>query len=268
MEPKPSLEESVAEVMANLPAPIRSFIARGDARAAAAGIRNKYQLHVDAAGVVEREMLLLLAGLEPQSEFVASLAQEAQLDQETIERIVNDINVQIFVPLREQIRIATDLNPSATSNPVPPASSGQQPTEQRPAGIPAGWTPPPAPSPRITPPQQGAPQFRPAAPQTIGRPASPMPSVPKPPAPVSTMPPAPQFRPVTHVAPLPPKTTMPGAVPRPQAPGASAALRPAPPPPANLPGAPVAPAAAKPEARPETPSPRPYSVDPYREPLQ
>jgi len=62
----------------------------------------KYGLRIDQSGILEREIMLLLMGVESPAEFTAALAEEAKLPKETITGIVQDVNSLIFVPLRQE----------------------------------------------------------------------------------------------------------------------------------------------------------------------
>lgn len=97
-----TLEESVAQVMQTLPPLIRNYLAQGKYTAVAKGLMAKYGLRIDQGGVLEREMMLLLMGIENPDEFTQALAEEARLDRQTINGIVQDVNAQIFIPLREE----------------------------------------------------------------------------------------------------------------------------------------------------------------------
>src|SRR3989344_8204570 len=99
-----SLDESIKEVMQTLPPPIRNYLAQGKYTAVAKGLMVKYRLHIDQAAIAEREIMLLLMGIENPAEFTKALAEEAKLDQQVVNSIVQDVNAQIFVPLRDEMR--------------------------------------------------------------------------------------------------------------------------------------------------------------------
>ena len=121
-----SLDESIKEVMQTLPPPIRNYLAQGKYTAVAKGLMVKYRLHIDQAAIAEREIMLLLMGIENPDEFTKSLAEDAKLDQRTINGIVQDVNAQIFVPLREEMRRGPVVVPqlaksaAASAPPRPP----------------------------------------------------------------------------------------------------------------------------------------------------
>ncbi len=111
--------------MADVPPQIRDFFASGKVDTIATNLAQKYRLHVDQAAIVEREIILLLLGLETPQEFTQALTEEARLSQQVISGIMQDVNTQIFVPLREQIRSVTSpaspgATQSTTATPAPP----------------------------------------------------------------------------------------------------------------------------------------------------
>src|SRR3989344_9586346 len=111
-----NLEESVAQVMRTLPPIIRNYLSTGKYTTVARILTTRYGLRIDQAGVLERELMLLLMGIETPSEFVQALIEEARLDKKIVDSIVQDANEQIFIPLRaEEPRIGMSKVPQAVS---------------------------------------------------------------------------------------------------------------------------------------------------------
>lgn len=124
-----TLDESIKQVMQTLPPLIRAYLAQGKYTGVAKSLMAKYGLRIDQGGVLEREIMLLLMGIENPDEFTQALVEEARLDQKTISSIVQDINVQIFIPLREEemrgeenkdIKNPTPANPRFPQRPQSP----------------------------------------------------------------------------------------------------------------------------------------------------
>lgn len=103
-KPEPTFEESIKQVMQILPPPIRSYLAQGKYTTVVQSLMTKYSLRIDQGGVLEREIMLLLMGIENPEEFNQTLATEANINQQTVSSIVQDVNTQIFSPLREEMR--------------------------------------------------------------------------------------------------------------------------------------------------------------------
>ncbi len=97
-----TLESDIKELLKEVPPLIRAFFASGKVEIIAKNLMQKYRLHIDQGAVVEREIILLLLGLKGPEEFVKTLAEETKLDKSTVNSIVQDINTQIFIPLREE----------------------------------------------------------------------------------------------------------------------------------------------------------------------
>ena len=126
--------------MKDLPPPVRAMFASGKVETVAKSLMTKNQLHIDQAAIVERELILLLLGLKNPAEFTQTLATEAMLSQATINSISQDVNTQIFMPIREEMKVGAALlakAPQPKASPTPPAMNQ-----------PAGTMAPPPQSPR------------------------------------------------------------------------------------------------------------------------
>lgn len=321
-----SLEESVKQVMQTLPPVIRTYLAQGKYTTVAKSLMTKYALRLDQGGVLEREIMLLLMGIENPDEFTQALTTEASLNQQTVSGIVQDVNAQIFVPLRQEMMRAAEgaqqppkpvesssrpqgsvpfTPPRPTNTPTPTATPAPGATEPprffhldnrlppRPAQVPvaAAVLGTPVPPPPVQPPKPIAAQPAPfpqpprpmgAQPPTQTKTVNILNTEPKPEQPL----PVPVRPPVSNIAPLPPKIVLPrpaaASIPRPILPvGEKPSTQPtstpprsfAPPPP-NLPGA-MPPTDIMPPSRPTPAAPKvpqapvkPYSSDPYREPIE
>lgn len=154
-QPELTFEESVAQVMKTLPPVIRAYLAQGKYTPVAKALMAKYGLRIDQGGVLEREIMLLLMGIENPDEFTKALIEEAHLDQQITNNIVQDVNAQIFIPLRaEEMKSATTIpeppKPRAPMpSPVIPQTQSYAPPLQSPRyantpSVPPGAENPPA----------------------------------------------------------------------------------------------------------------------------
>ncbi len=144
---EPTLEESLKEVMKTLPPVIRTYLSQGKYTAVAQSLAGKYGLRIDQAGVLEREIMLLLMGIETPDEFVQALVDDAQLERGMINSIAEDVNERIFVPLRqeEEKRGMGSVAPSGegvagVAKPAAPSAAPRESAPPRPlvAPVPAG----------------------------------------------------------------------------------------------------------------------------------
>lgn len=104
--------------MPTLPLAIRNFFADGKLQSVTQSLVAKYGLRVDQAGVLERELMLLVMGLESPTEFVDTIGDEGNIDDASIETLVQDINELVFTPLRTEIERTTRR--AAPIAPLPP----------------------------------------------------------------------------------------------------------------------------------------------------
>ncbi len=141
-----TFEESVKRVMQTLPPPIRNYLGQGKYSVVANNLTTKYALHIDQGGILEREIMLLLMGIENPDEFIKTLAEEAKLDQQTINSIVRDVNEKIFVPLREEMRKGPQPQAAPPSPKATEGTARESVLQPRTTIIPANPNLPPRPA--------------------------------------------------------------------------------------------------------------------------
>ncbi len=231
----------------------------------------KYGLHIDQAGEVQTQLMLLLMGIASPAEFSAALLSEASIPESSISGILEDVNRMVFMPLRDEMRSATPAAEQVRVNAAPMkpevggAAAAQAASIQRSAVATGTY----ASAPGITPASQAA--TPPTAPSIVLPPTNASDaslqddSAPLPPRRV--LPGAPTLRNLIVHPPLPtrqapPPENLPGTVPEfidlhppvAAAPEPEASLLP-----------PIPPRSAPPQSAPTESAP-PYTVDPYREP--
>ncbi len=242
-----NFEADVNEVMKTLPVPIRNYLATGEYSVVAHNLMDTYALHVDQGAILERELAALLMGVDSPEEFATSLQTEATIPATTVQSIMADLNQQVFVPLQEEMKKA------ATQPAAPVASVAATPTPAPAAPIAVRVAPatpiltPKVPSPALA--------TAPLPPKVV------MPATPTPAAGLSPLQAALQkVAPVAYSAgaatkaPQMPARVAPVASPTsPSMPMVTPKANPI------IPATPIAPAKAP---------AKPYSADPYREPLE
>lgn len=145
-----NLQESAKQVLQTLPAFLRDYITQGKYTSVARGLMSKYKLRLDQGGVLERELLFLLMGIENPTEFTKALMEDGNLDQQTVNSLVKDINEQVFIPLRKEEEALSKA--AAVPQPPKPPVTLQQ-AQSRPAVLATQNVPRPtaAPAPHIAP---------------------------------------------------------------------------------------------------------------------
>jgi hypothetical protein len=178
-------------------------------------LRTEYDLHIDVAATISSLLGHLLLGLTSPAEFLEEL-KEKSVDPATATRIMNDINQQIFIPLRDTMRAGESGGAKAAAAPV-------KAPEAQP--VPLTAKPPPKPAPAgmiVHPPLPSAPLPGSTLPGTVtikpGLPTMSTPAADKvlnqlapvaPPAPAVT--PARPAMPLSRAAPEPP-ANLPGVI--------------------------------------------------------
>ena len=198
-------------------------------------IKSRYQLHVDVSGALRDMLGDLLLGLMTPAEFYGNLVLLGSSEQ-TARGIMDDLNKQIFLPLRDKMRTRSESGAA----PLPDYSAPVEPAFVPPA--PAATVIPTQPEPPIViPTPEPAPTTTPISTETPF--------------------PEPQIRTMAHD--MAAAKNHEGA----QAPIPSAWSAPPAPPPIEA----TYPAAPKPHIEPvvqQPPVEKTYGVDPYREPIQ
>lgn len=267
------LRDTMAALLADVPAPVQAFITNGKLEEVALGISGKYKMRADQAGKFEHALLLMLLGVYEPGQFIEKL-QNAELPNPVISGTVADLEDQVFIPLRkaETAQAVPVAAPRAPAVPVP-APFGMSTAAPVPASAPVFNTPPVPMTPAAPP-----------IPDPFAAFTQPVPTVP---SPVPNVAPAePLMRTMAHdveamqsgvapvpapyvpaqtPAPLPPPPAAPA--PAPQAPW----IPPAPSiPPSQIPAAPEIPRTPQrtpdPDIHEVTSTLQKYGIDPYREP--
>ncbi len=100
------LEESIATLLRVLPGPVQAFILGSDRPRIAIELSTKYNLHVDQAGVLEQAFMYMLLGVSSPEEFVDALTK-ANIPAESVRGLAQDVNEQVFLPLRQAEQAGT-----------------------------------------------------------------------------------------------------------------------------------------------------------------
>ena len=113
---EPTLEENVRQILPTLPLPIQKFFEQHKLSETARDLMERYALHIDQGTVLERELMLVLLGLEGPDEFAEALYKELPISKQTVLDIISDLNKEVFIPLREE-----EKKSGMSGAPKPPA---------------------------------------------------------------------------------------------------------------------------------------------------
>lgn len=103
-----NIKNTITEHMKTLPHNVQEAIHASSWERKILDIGRKYGLHVDQLEILQTELSLAVLGLSGRDEFVRETMHEARIDKQTMDRIVDDINREIFEPIRSHLRAATE----------------------------------------------------------------------------------------------------------------------------------------------------------------
>lgn len=122
-------QEQLAERFNQIPVELRKAIASNANADNLFEIGKRHGLLIDKTGELAAETGLFMLGVTHPDEFAGNLAERLQVDRETASKIADDINREIFAPVREHLRGM--FGPSMDSTSSPQAGSGQGGTPQK-----------------------------------------------------------------------------------------------------------------------------------------
>lgn len=104
-----------------LPEEIRSLILSSDFYEKIKSIGEKYNLHIDQTGELERETRMILAGLSRSKDFVDRIIFKLEIEKGQAEEIATEINTQIFQSIRSALqKVQEETEPDLDAMPEPP----------------------------------------------------------------------------------------------------------------------------------------------------
>lgn len=113
--------EEIQKKFALLSDDIKKAITSVDTSKSLQSIGEKYKLHIDQIGMLGEETGFVMLGLTHPTKFTSDLKNKLGLDDEIIKKIAEDVNVQIFRPIRESLKKVHSIGEGGedTSNPQP-----------------------------------------------------------------------------------------------------------------------------------------------------
>lgn len=163
-----SIKTIFKEQFQKLPPELRKAVTANDLRTKLTALTLKYRLHIDKAGILENEVVLVLMGMEDPEAFVTNVRRELGVSDEDARSLARDVNDQIFHPIRESLE--TFIN-----------QQGEQYATENPTAEGAGTS---LGAPVVKAPVISTPMPMPEAPKNVSRPTPPAATIPS--APQST----------------------------------------------------------------------------------
>jgi hypothetical protein len=103
-------EQIIKEQLVKLPEDVRKAISSVDLRDKIKKIAEKHHLHIDQAGDLETETVLVMLGLEPTDDYKRNIKKALQISDTPAHAITFDVNKEIFMPIRESLKKAQEPN--------------------------------------------------------------------------------------------------------------------------------------------------------------
>ncbi len=119
--------DELNEIFQKMPEGIKDAIVSVDTARIINDTGKKYGLHIDQVGTVAEETGLVLLGLTHPTEFVSNLTKRLGIDRVVASQIASEINDQVFLKVREQLRNVHD-NPEEVAPEDEPAPESLHPT--------------------------------------------------------------------------------------------------------------------------------------------
>lgn len=97
-------QEIIKEQLRKLPQNIRDAISSIDLGDKIRKIADKNMLHIDQAGDLETETVLVMLGLEPTADYKENIRRELNISRDRAQTITADIDKEIFMTIRESLK--------------------------------------------------------------------------------------------------------------------------------------------------------------------
>lgn len=119
-------DKLIQERFAELPESVQQAVSDASVEKKLRALAEKYKLHLDQWVLLENEIMLTLLGIEEPEDMAKNVAKEVNIDEGLAQELVNDIALQIFKPIREQMQGTLDRESiqrkSVPTTPVEPAA--------------------------------------------------------------------------------------------------------------------------------------------------
>jgi|GEM_PF-5219472 hypothetical protein len=98
-----SSEEVIKKQLENIPSGVRNAILRINSSGYIQKFSEKYGLRIDQAGALEKELLVVLLGLDNSSSFRNNLINSGKISSEIASNIARDISAEVFDSVRHEL---------------------------------------------------------------------------------------------------------------------------------------------------------------------
>jgi hypothetical protein len=112
------IQKIISDQLKRLPEDVRAAILSVDYKTKLQEITKRQRLLIDQAGKLEMETTLVMIGLEPVADYVTNVQRELEIPPGRAQIISQDVNENIFMPIRESLHTMNESTDDEDLNPV------------------------------------------------------------------------------------------------------------------------------------------------------
>lgn len=98
------MQKEYDEYLKELPVVVQTAVVNANVKDKLRKLAKNYQLHLDKWSILENEIMLTLVGTKDPSQMPANVSKAVGVDLTTAQAMVDDIAVNIFKPIREELQ--------------------------------------------------------------------------------------------------------------------------------------------------------------------
>ncbi len=99
-----ALQKQIGTRLRELPEDVRQAVLSSELDQRIQTLGKKHQLHIDQAGALQDETMLVMLGFVDPASFVSRLQKELNIPKEKAEGLATDISNEVFMPIRESMK--------------------------------------------------------------------------------------------------------------------------------------------------------------------
>ena len=146
------VKKIIGESYKRLPFDLKKAIVSNETRQRLQAVVERHQLYSDQTDDLEMETALVMLGLRPPADFITNVKNALNVSEEKARAIAEDINTEIFRPVRESLKKIHGISEAPPTTPpltIPPLNLPPTPPPIVPKPPPPLLTPPPPTLPAI-----------------------------------------------------------------------------------------------------------------------
>jgi hypothetical protein len=106
-------DQMVATEFQKLPKVVQEAISAADVQKHLRALSQKHQLHLDQWSALENEVMMIVIGMDPTDALEANIIKEVGLAPDVARNVANDINTEVFEPIRKKLESTVAENAPA-----------------------------------------------------------------------------------------------------------------------------------------------------------